>query len=202
MMTKEEKGTETEKDTVTKSLELEQIIERFGLSELANCNAVWLALLIDTEGSMGWRRRVERHGHINKEYRWTYIYAVPYISLAMKEIESKSTVDKASHLVGVKPLTQVRRDGTKIRHFIVEYGRALAVNHQIKHHLDKFNRMATLLQTLFEHHTHIPKRKFDQITAKLFGKPLTSKQANQLLLGMAREEFDTFIKRAENPQAQ
>ena len=169
-----------------------QALQLITIPELAKPeNARWLALLIDTEGAMGWRVRPERH------YGRTYVYRLPYISIGMKEIESKKTVDTAAQLIGVSPWTHIKNQ-TRIRRFIVDYGRALATLHYIKPYLDKFKRMATLLQILFKHHTHIPRRIFDHAITTLFGKYLTSHQANDILLQMTEEQFNNLVKIAEN----
>ncbi|KPV65395.1 MAG: hypothetical protein AOA65_0186 [Candidatus Bathyarchaeota archaeon BA1] len=41
-------------------------------------NARWLALLIDTEGALGWVMETERRDRINEECEYVYTYRVIY----------------------------------------------------------------------------------------------------------------------------
>ena len=171
-------------------------VQRMTIPELEKPeNARWLALLIDTEGAIGWKRKRERH--IIRGRTYIYVYVVPYISVSMKEIESKRTVDTAAYLIGVSPATYETKAGEKIRTFTVDYGRAMATIHYMKPYLDKFKRMTILIQTLFKYHTFIPYERFKHAITMLFGKYLIAKQANQILLQMIEEEFKAFIRKVE-----
>jgi len=158
--------------------------------------ASWLALLIDTEGSIGWTKKIDVDE--GKSYRRVYPYRVPYISVGMMEEESKQTIDKAAHLINVTPRTVFHEKvGKPSRNFLVLTGGAITILRYIEPYLDKFKRMATLLETLFKHRTHIPIERFDRIIATLFGESISSKQANEIMLKMTEEEFNALIQKAE-----
>jgi len=70
------------------------------------------------------------------------------------------------------------------------------VTNLIGSYLDKFSRMATLITMLFKHRIMIPAEKFEGSIITLFGKPIASKEANEIMLRMT-EEFEKFIKRTE-----
>ncbi|KPV64753.1 MAG: hypothetical protein AOA65_0820 [Candidatus Bathyarchaeota archaeon BA1] len=71
-------------------------------------NAEWLALLFDTEGTVGWTRYIARVNRINERYRYEYAYRIPYLSVSMDELASKETVDKGARLLGTIPRTEER----------------------------------------------------------------------------------------------
>ena len=174
-----------------------RLLPRITIPELEKPeNARWLALLIDTEGAMGWTKRVLKRNRINKKYRHTYTYRTPYIETGMKEIESKKIVDRGAYLVGMIAYTYTKNK-TKIRYFMVDRGRALVTISYMKPYLVKFKRMAILLQTLFRYHTFIPIEKFDHVITMLFGKYLRPKQANKIMLQMPEEQFNTLIQKAQ-----
>jgi len=164
-------------------------------------DARWLALLIDTEGSLGWILFTWRGNRINKEYRYVYHYSEPYISIGMSERESKATIDEASRIMTTKAYTikrpinmetrlerTVRVDGTK----------ALTIMKQCLPHFVKFKRLAQLCLTLFKYRINPSRENFVKVIAELFGKYLTAEEANGILLDMTSAQFENFIKKAEN----
>lgn len=161
-------------------------------------NAKWLALLIDTEGSIGWRSRAIRRDRIDEGYRYEYIYRIPYVSANMDELESKETIDEGARLVEARPYTGIdRRTGKKMRRFYVAAGRALSAIGYMKPHMVKFRRLANLCLTLFKHHTYIPMERFDRVIEMLLGRYMTAKEVNSTLLRMTETEFQGFLRHAE-----
>ena len=156
-------------------------------------NARWLALLIDTEGALGWVKETERKDRINEQYRYTYVYRTIYVSVGMAEIESKKTVDKGAELIGAKPYTDIM--GRRL--LFAHRGRAYSAIRYMKPHLDKFNRLANLCLTLFKYHTTIPIEKFNRVIETLFQWYLPSKDVKDKLLRMTEEESKELLKRAE-----
>ena len=159
-------------------------------------NARWLALLIDTEGSEGWRRYARGRNRIDKRWRYWYEYRVPYISVEMLELESKGTIDEACRLIGVHPSTKMV-DTTPVRAMDVLYGRALLTMRYMKPHQVKFRRLTDLTLTLFKHHTLIPMRRFDKVIETLFDTYLTPSEVNPILLKMSQTRFQKLLKQAE-----
>jgi len=181
------------------------IYHRVTIPELQNReNARWLALLLDTEGAIGWftAKETVRKDRLDEEYRYEYryTYAHPYISIGMTELESKRTIDLAAMLMGVTPMSREKYPYEPVREAHVEKGRALAVVSLIKPYLDKFSRMAQLVTVLFKHRTHIPADRFMRVLTNLFGKPVSSREANDIILRMTETEFTALTLRA-NEQA-
>jgi len=153
-------------------------------------NAMWLALLIDTEGSMGWSEREVESGK--------YHYIVPFLGVEMLEDESKKTVNKAAYFIEKEARTQFPRSkGASYRVLKTWGGNAVAVLPHIRPYLDKFKRMAPLLETLFKHRTYMPRERFDKVITALFGEYIPSKRANDIILKMTEEEFKILIQKAE-----
>jgi hypothetical protein len=159
-------------------------------------NAKWLALLIDTEGAIGWTIRTIRSDRVNEEYRYAYRYASPYFSIGMSEKESKQTMETAGKLVGRTPTPSIY-DGRSYLYTAAEAGRALAVIDAVEPYFDKFGRMAQLLKTLFKHHTYIPEDRFKKVVTTLFGKLLMPKEARDIIIEMTEREFEVLIQKAE-----
>ena len=159
-------------------------------------NARWLALLIDAEGSLGWRRYARGKNRIDKRWRYWYTYRAPYVSLGMLEAESKRTVDEGARLVGWTPRTATV-EGARIRRFDLLHGRALSVMRYMKPYQDKFARLTDLCLTLFKHHTLIPIESFDKVIETLFGTYVTPKETNTILLQMSQPSFQQLLKQAE-----
>jgi len=158
-------------------------------------NAKWLALLIDTEGAIGWTLSLARYDRINEEYRYVYRYATPYVAVTMKELESRRTVEEAARLIGKE--TRIRTSAVgRERAFSQTAGRALTAITLMKPYFDKFSRMATLITTLFKHRTYIPAEKFAESIIALFGKAVTPKEANEIMLNMTDKEFNELIGKA------
>jgi hypothetical protein len=163
-------------------------------------NARWLALLIDTEGTLGWAKLTRRMNKLNKIYRYTYHYMLPYITIDMSEIESKATVDEATWLMSVSPYTMERKVKGKLirmRRARVHGKRALAVMQYCLQYFVKQKRMATLCLTLLRYRTEPERKNFKKAIEQLFGKYLLAKEANRILLTMPQEEYEELIKKAE-----
>jgi len=187
-----EKGMPKETDKQPSVTESGQLIAELEKPE----NAKPLAVLLDAEGSVGWSKYTRRDKYKNKEY--TYIREIPYISIEMNELESKRTIDKVACLIGATSRTTPPRDGCEPkRHTQVTHKRALAVLHYTEQYLDKFKRMALLLQTLFKYRTEPNLERFRGVITTLFGKYVTSNEANDIMLKMTEKEFNTLIQRAE-----
>ena len=159
-------------------------------------NARWLALLIDTEGALGWRRYARGRNRIDERWKYWYAYRIPYISLAMLETESKRTVEQGARLIGVKPRTTTVNTAP-IRRFDVFEGRALSVMRYMKPYQDKFARLTNLCLTMFKHHTLIPQQKFDKVIQTLFVTYLTPKETNHTLLTMTKTQYRQLLKKAK-----
>jgi len=191
--------TEFYRRIARRRFESKPLLERFEdlrglrLSE----NAMWLALLIDTEGAMGWYTYLEKVNRINEEWKYQYNYVSPYINLGMRKLESERTVDKAGRLMGKAPISRVKEPFGEVVEVAVEKGRAVAVAIYIKPYLDKFGRMAELLTVLFKHRTHAPADKFNQALTYLFANPVSPKQANEILLSVDETTFRRVMEEAE-----
>jgi len=60
------------------------LVRRMRIPELGTPeNSRWLALLIDTEGILGWIKLIKRMNRAD-EYRYEYVYRIPYPKLARK----------------------------------------------------------------------------------------------------------------------
>lgn len=163
-------------------------------------NARWLALLIDTEGTLGWAKLTRRMNKLNKVYRYTYLYMIPYITVDMSEIESKATVDEAARLMSVSSHTMervVKGDVIRMRRARVHGKRALAVMQYCLQYFVKQKRMAALCLTLFRYRTEPERENFRKVVEQLFGKYLSAKETNRILLTMPQEEYEEVIKKAE-----
>jgi len=160
-------------------------------------NARWLALLIDTEGALGYYSYTVRTDRING-YRYEYHYYVPYVGLNMREIEMGRTVDEGARLIGV---VSVRFFDPKVkdwyRGFTATGGRALSAMTYMKPYLDKFRRMVELCQVLFKYRIYVPRERFEDAIKELFGKFLKAKEANEVLIRMTEEEFSSLIEKAK-----
>jgi hypothetical protein len=173
-------------------LELERLFLHFGLGELVKPeNARWLALLIDTEGAMGWTRELERRDRINRQYRYVFLRIVPYISVGMSIFESKATVDEGAELIGTIPVTKAGA-----RRFAVRGGRALTAIKIMQPHFDKYRRMANLLLALYKNRPSAPPKAFREIITELFGTYLTPRQANRTLLHITEEECNQLLEKS------
>ena len=159
-------------------------------------NVRWLALLIDTEGSLGWRRYARGKNRVDERWRYWYTYRAPYVGVGMLEVESKRIIEEGARLVGWKPRTQMV-DSARISRFDLLHGRALSTMRYMAPYLVKFNRLAKLCVTLFKHHTLIPTESFDKVVETLFGKYVTPKEANTTLLEMSQNRFQQLLKQAE-----
>jgi hypothetical protein len=117
----------------------------------------------------------------------------------MTELESKRTVDEAAGFIGATSRIVPSRCGYKPERITrTSQKRALTVLNHTEQYLDKFKRMAPLLQTLFKYHSSgLNRERFIGVITALFGKYVTSNEANNLLLKMTEEEFNIFIQRAE-----
>ena len=161
-------------------------------------NARWLALLIDTEGAIGWARFRKGKDRIDERWRHTYTYRIPYAGVSMKEEEAKPIVDEGARLMGERAYTYERKeDKRRIRYTSALGGKARTTIRHIKPHLYKFKRLANLCLTLFKHHTYIPAEKFDHVITQLFGRYLTPREANQTLLAMTENQHQHLLKKAE-----
>jgi len=175
----------------------EEEIEPIRLPELEKPeNARWLALLLDTEGTMGWMRRVIRRDRIDG-WRFEWVYRTLHLSVHMKELESKATIDEAARLMDAKAYTYTVRL-TPMRHVEVEGGKALAVMRYIEPYVDKFRRLVPLCLTLFSYHPYIPIATFDMVIRELFGRYVSSAEANRILLRMTEKEWEEFLRKARD----
>ena len=177
----------------------QQISTEARLPELQNReNARWLALLIDTEGALGWVIYTTRRDRIDETWRRTYRYRIPYVGVSMKEEESKQIVDKGARLMEEKAYTyEKKEDKIRIRYASTMGGKAVTTIRQMKPHLIKFRRLANLCLTLFKHRPYIPAEKFDKVITMLFGKYVTPREARQILLAMTQKQLQDLLKRAE-----
>jgi len=165
-------------------------------------NARWLALLIDTEGSMGWGRFIARRDRTDKEYRYAYRYHEPYIAIGMSEGESRATVDEGARLMLTTAFTQERKYKEPPHIEIVRFTRvdgtaALGVMEYCLPYFVKYRRMATMCLTLFKHRANPRSEAFQKVITQLLGKYLTAKEANPVLLKMTNDFFEALIKMAE-----
>ncbi len=160
-------------------------------------NARWLALLLDTEGSLGWTRRIQRRNRIDG-YRYLYRYANPYLSVEMNELQSRETVEEGARLVGVIPRTRIHgATRERTRYFTATTGRAIETMRHVKPHLVKFRRLTELCLALFRHHTYIRLDQFDRIIKTLFDIDATPKEANEILLTLSASEYERLLNRAD-----
>ena len=159
-------------------------------------NARWLALLIDTEGALGWRRYARGKNRIDERWKYWYRYRAPYVSLGMLEAQSKATVDEGARLVGWKPRTTTVLTA-RIRRFDLLHGRALSVMRYMNPYQVKFARLTKLCLILFKHHTIIPRERFDKVIETLFDTYVTPKETNTILLQMSQPRFQQLLKQAE-----
>lgn len=160
-------------------------------------NCKWLALLIDTEGALGWTLHTERLDKIDG-YKYTYPYRRAYITVGMNEKESRETIREGARLMGVTTYTYLdRRTGQRILKTGAEGRRATETMKHIKPYLVKFHRLANLTITLFKYRTNIPRSRFDLVIETLFGTFLTSKDANPIMLDMAQEQYTALINKAK-----
>jgi hypothetical protein len=173
------------------------LVRRMRIPELETPeNSRWLALLIDTEGILGWIKLIKRMNRAD-EYRYEYVYRIPYLGSAMNELESKQIIDNGAKLVGVHAYTRVDlKTGKPIRYFKADFGRGLSTIEYMDPYLIKFKRLANLCLILFKYHTLIPIEKFDMVIETLFGKYITPKQANLMLLKMTEAEHRELIRKA------
>jgi len=176
-------------------------IHHYALTEFEKPeNARWLALLIDTEGSLGWTRTTWRGNRVNHEWRYVYHYAEPYISIGMSERESKETVDEAGRLMRTKAYTIRRRVDTDIRLervVRVDGTRALKVMQSCSPYFVKQKRMAELCLTLFKYHPYSRRTKFERVITELVGEYLMAVEVNATLFEMTDEEFKRLLEKAE-----
>ncbi len=155
-------------------------------------NARWLALLMDTEGSIGWVLSPVKRDRINGKWKYVYPYHFPYVSVGMSERESKATIDEAANILGIKASTV-----KGIRRLFTRGGRALTAIGYMKPHLVKFKRMANLLQAIFENRPTAPSTQFKTIITTLFGKYIASEEANYQMSLMTEHEFTQLLQKAE-----
>lgn len=155
-------------------------------------NARWLALLMDTEGSIGWVLSPVRRGRVNRKWKYTYPYYFPCMSVGMSERESKATIDEAAKILGIKASTV-----KGVRRLFTRGGRALTAIGYMKPHLVKFKRMANLLQAIFKNRPTAPHTQFKTIIKTLFGKYIASEEANYQMSLMTEQEFMQLLQKAE-----
>jgi hypothetical protein len=180
-------------------VDLESAIELYQLSELAKPeNARWFALLIDAEGATGWVHLIKKENRIDEEYRYVYRYYIPYITVSMSKRESRKTIEEGARLAGVAPRSWVdKKTREQVIGFHVDVGRCLLVLKLLKPNFVKFHRMANLIPTLFKYRVLTPEERFKHLITILFGKWITSKEANEILLDLTEPEFEQLLKTAE-----
>lgn len=163
-------------------------------------NARWLALLIDTEGSLGWVSFISRTAKIDEVYRYVYHYQKLYISIGMDEKESRATIREASKIMLTESYLTSKKVDTAVklaRRVTVDAGKALAVMRYCLPYFDKHRRLAPLCLTLFKHHAYLRKETSDRVITELFGVYLKLTEVNSKLLDMTEKQFNNFIKKAD-----